>query len=108
MTSCYSDMYATDLCMLCCCAVQVGYQAANWLVKNMDPLNDNVVGLLANSQDTFVGNLWKDTCKADMCYMSHLFPTNLSPNLSHDPCEFHHLLQAAGLIYCPCNSSPFI
>ena len=34
-----------------------------WLTKNMDPLNDNVVSLLANSTDPFVANLWKDTCK---------------------------------------------
>ncbi len=33
----------------------------SWLMKNMDPLNDNVVSLLANSSDTFVSSLWKDT-----------------------------------------------
>ena len=30
-------------------------------MKNMDPLNDNVVQLLANSTDWFVATLWKDT-----------------------------------------------
>ena len=30
-------------------------------MKNMDPLNDNVVQLLANSSDWFVATLWKDT-----------------------------------------------
>ena len=30
-------------------------------MKNMDPLNDNVVSLLSNSPDWFVGVLWKDT-----------------------------------------------
>ena len=30
-------------------------------MKNMDPLNDNVVSLFANSSDWFVGALWKDT-----------------------------------------------
>lgn len=29
-------------------------------MKNMDPLNDNVVSLLANSSDWFVAALWKD------------------------------------------------
>ena len=30
-------------------------------MKNMDPLNDNVVQLLANSSIKFVASLWKDT-----------------------------------------------
>ena len=30
-------------------------------MKNMDPLNDNVVGLFQNSSDPFVSGLWKDT-----------------------------------------------
>lgn len=30
-------------------------------MKNMDPLNDNVVSLLANSSDSFCATLWKDT-----------------------------------------------
>ena len=30
-------------------------------MKNMDPLNDNVVQLLCNSSDWFVATLWKDT-----------------------------------------------
>jgi myosin heavy subunit len=30
-------------------------------MKNMDPLNDNVVGLFQNSSDAFVSGLWKDT-----------------------------------------------
>ena len=29
-------------------------------MKNMDPLNDNVVSLFANSSDWFVATLWKD------------------------------------------------
>lgn len=29
-------------------------------MKNMDPLNDNVVALLQNSSDPFVVNIWKD------------------------------------------------
>lgn len=29
-------------------------------MKNMDPLNDNVVQLFANSTDWFVATLWKD------------------------------------------------
>lgn len=30
-------------------------------MKNMDPLNDNIVQLLAGSSDQFVASLWKDT-----------------------------------------------
>ena len=30
-------------------------------MKNMDPLNDNVVALFQNSSDPFVSGLWKDT-----------------------------------------------
>jgi len=42
-------------------AGRVDYSAAQWLTKNMDPLNDNVVALLAASSDPFVATLWKDT-----------------------------------------------
>ena len=30
-------------------------------MNNMDPLNDNIVQLLANSNDWFIATLWKDT-----------------------------------------------
>ena len=40
---------------------KVDYSCEQWLVKNMDPLNDNVVQLLANSSDWFVAQLWRDT-----------------------------------------------
>lgn len=39
---------------------QVNYKADDWLVKNMDPLNDNVASLLHQSSDTFVSELWKE------------------------------------------------
>ncbi|KAK3797476.1 hypothetical protein RRG08_049307 [Elysia crispata] len=41
-------------------ADKVDYSADQWLMKNMDPLNENVVSILAGSTDTFVGNMWKD------------------------------------------------
>ncbi|KAG7219369.1 hypothetical protein INR49_019075 [Caranx melampygus] len=41
-------------------AGKVDYNAANWLTKNMDPLNDNVTALLNNSSSTFIQDLWKD------------------------------------------------
>ncbi|XP_067672763.1 myosin heavy chain, non-muscle-like isoform X1 [Haliotis asinina] len=41
-------------------AGRVDYQAANWLLKNMDPLNENVVSLMQASSDTFVASIWKD------------------------------------------------
>ncbi|KAG8222517.1 hypothetical protein J437_LFUL004553 [Ladona fulva] len=41
-------------------AGKVDYSAAKWLMKNMDPLNENVVSLLQSSQDPFVVHIWKD------------------------------------------------
>ncbi|XP_052069305.1 myosin heavy chain, non-muscle-like isoform X3 [Mytilus californianus] len=41
-------------------AGQVDYSAQQWLMKNMDPLNENVVSLLQNSSDSFVSAIWKD------------------------------------------------
>ena len=41
-------------------AGQVNYSAAKWLMKNMDPLNENIVQYLQNSQDPFVCHIWKD------------------------------------------------
>ncbi|KAL2101524.1 hypothetical protein ACEWY4_003285 [Coilia grayii] len=42
-------------------AGKVDYNAAAWLTKNMDPLNDNVTALLNNSSSAFIQDLWKDT-----------------------------------------------
>ena len=39
---------------------QVDYSCEQWLLKNMDPLNENVVSLLQNSNDDFVRSIWKD------------------------------------------------
>ncbi|CAB0032260.1 unnamed protein product [Trichogramma brassicae] len=41
-------------------AGKVDYSAEKWLMKNMDPLNENVVSLLQASQDPFVCHIWKD------------------------------------------------
>uniref|UniRef100_A0AAY4A1H3 Myosin, heavy chain 9a, non-muscle n=1 Tax=Denticeps clupeoides TaxID=299321 RepID=A0AAY4A1H3_9TELE len=41
-------------------AGKVDYKANEWLMKNMDPLNDNVTTLLNQSSDKFVADLWKD------------------------------------------------
>ncbi|XP_031683477.1 myosin-10 isoform X1 [Oncorhynchus kisutch] len=41
-------------------AGRVDYKADEWLMKNMDPLNDNVATLLNQSTDKFVSELWKD------------------------------------------------
>ncbi|XP_029959571.1 myosin-10 isoform X4 [Salarias fasciatus] len=41
-------------------AGKVDYKADDWLVKNMDPLNDNVASLLHQSSDSFVSELWKE------------------------------------------------
>lgn len=49
-------------------AGKVDYSAAKWLMKNMDPLNENIVSLLQASQDPFVVNIWKD---AEIVGMAH-------------------------------------
>ncbi len=41
-------------------AGKVDYSADQWLMKNMDPLNDNIVALLQASSDTFTREIWKD------------------------------------------------
>ncbi|XP_055526751.1 myosin heavy chain, non-muscle isoform X1 [Wyeomyia smithii] len=41
-------------------AGKVDYSATKWLMKNMDPLNENIVSLLQGSQDPFVVQIWKD------------------------------------------------
>ncbi|XP_041843455.1 myosin-10 isoform X4 [Melanotaenia boesemani] len=41
-------------------AGKVDYKSDEWLVKNMDPLNDNVASLLHQSSDHFVSELWKE------------------------------------------------
>uniref|UniRef100_A0A0N4ZTS6 Myosin heavy chain n=1 Tax=Parastrongyloides trichosuri TaxID=131310 RepID=A0A0N4ZTS6_PARTI len=41
-------------------AGRVDYSADQWLMKNMDPLNENLVSLIQNSNDQFVSNIWKD------------------------------------------------
>ena len=37
------------------------YKADEWLMKNMDPLNDNVATLLNQSSDKIVSDLWRDS-----------------------------------------------
>lgn len=41
-------------------SVQVDYKASEWLMKNMDPLNDNVAALLHQSTDRLTAEIWKD------------------------------------------------
>jgi len=41
-------------------AGNVNYSAERWLMKNMDPLNENIVQYLQTSQDPFVCHIWKD------------------------------------------------
>ncbi|PAV89637.1 hypothetical protein WR25_16678 isoform E [Diploscapter pachys] len=48
-------------------AGRVDYQANEWLNKNMDPLNDNVVAQMQSSSDPFVAGMWKDAEFAGIC-----------------------------------------
>lgn len=40
-------------------AGRVDYCASEWRIKNMDPLNENVVSLLQNSSDALTADMWK-------------------------------------------------
>ena len=53
--------------------LQVDYSADQWLMKNMDPLNENVVSILAQSSDQFVVNMWKDGQYSYMDRLVHLY-----------------------------------
>lgn len=53
--------------------IQVDYKANEWLMKNMDPLNDNVATLLHQSTDRLTAEIWKDGEDA--------LPPALSPEL---------------------------
>lgn len=41
-------------------AGRVDYSCDHWLLKNMDPLNENVVSLLQESSNDFIRTIWKD------------------------------------------------
>jgi len=41
-------------------AGKVDYSSKKWLMKNMDPLNENVVQQFKSSQDVFIFTIWKD------------------------------------------------
>ena len=41
-------------------AGKVPYTGKDWLTKNRDPLNDNVVELLRNAGEPFIAELWSD------------------------------------------------
>uniref|UniRef100_A0A8C3AL05 Myosin, heavy chain 14, non-muscle n=1 Tax=Cyclopterus lumpus TaxID=8103 RepID=A0A8C3AL05_CYCLU len=65
-------------------AGKVDYKAHNWLVKNMDPLNDNVASLVHQSSDHFVSELWKE---GKTGLLSRSFTTICSKSLKrHAPC----------------------
>ncbi|MBN3312097.1 MYH9 protein, partial [Atractosteus spatula] len=56
-------------------AGKVDYKADEWLMKNMDPLNDNVATLLNQSSDKFVSELWKDEVQScQRAYFYQRFP----------------------------------
>ncbi|XP_052604205.1 myosin-9 isoform X1 [Peromyscus californicus insignis] len=56
-------------------AGKVDYKADEWLMKNMDPLNDNIATLLHQSSDKFVSELWKDEMQSTQrAYFYRRFP----------------------------------
>ena len=56
----YTDLCTGVLTRVLVVADQVDYKANDWLVKNMDPLNDNVASLLHQSSDHFISELWRE------------------------------------------------
>ncbi|ROI38990.1 Myosin-9 [Anabarilius grahami] len=60
-------------------AGKVDYKVDEWLMKNIDPLNDNVATLLNQSTDKFVSELWKDVDRIvgldKVAWMSELVKT---------------------------------
>ncbi|CAI4226603.1 unnamed protein product [Auanema sp. JU1783] len=48
-------------------AGRVDYAASGWRVKNMDPLNENVVELLQSARESLLAEIWKDV--SDVCSM---------------------------------------
>ena len=64
-------------------AGQVDYSAKKWLMKNMDPLNENVITQLKASQDPFIVNIWKDAeivgklDSLDKLAQSNIFPLHI-------------------------------
>ncbi|ULU11165.1 hypothetical protein L3Y34_014981 [Caenorhabditis briggsae] len=49
-------------------AGRVDYQASGWRVKNMDPLNENVIDVLKAAKESIILDMWKDI--ADVCSLS--------------------------------------
>uniref|UniRef100_A0A8C2K3X5 Myosin, heavy chain 14, non-muscle n=1 Tax=Cyprinus carpio TaxID=7962 RepID=A0A8C2K3X5_CYPCA len=49
-------------------AGKVDYKADEWLIKNMDPLNDNVASLLHQSSDPFISELWREGELSKKCF----------------------------------------
>ncbi|KAL7669521.1 hypothetical protein ACOME3_010173 [Neoechinorhynchus agilis] len=59
-------------------AGRVNYCADQWLLKNKDPLNDNVVALLQSSNEPFVREIWKDAEIVSLSTVDDLGEGNLS------------------------------
>jgi len=54
-------------------AGRVDYCCDQWLLKNMDPLNENVVSLLQDSASDFMRTIWKDGMSAELNFLLVLF-----------------------------------
>uniref|UniRef100_A0A672GY08 Myosin, heavy chain 14, non-muscle n=1 Tax=Salarias fasciatus TaxID=181472 RepID=A0A672GY08_SALFA len=68
-------------------AGKVDYKADDWLVKNMDPLNDNVASLLHQSSDSFVSELWKEDSEMQ-CQVTIVSLDKVSSGDSSGPVSF--------------------
>ena len=68
-------------------AGRVDYCSDQWLLKNMDPLNENVISLLQDSASDFMRTIWKDgmcDCSVSVfivCYSVMSFKVSLKKML---------------------------
>jgi myosin protein heavy chain len=53
-------------------AGRVDYVCDQWLLKNMDPLNENVVSQLQESSSEFIRTIWKDGSFKNYCDLLRL------------------------------------
>ncbi|VDN52209.1 unnamed protein product [Dracunculus medinensis] len=73
-------------------AGRVDYSADQWLMKNMDPLNENVVAVFQNSSDPFVVSIWKDAEFAAICtseYNETAFGTRTKKGMFRTVSQLH-------------------
>lgn len=78
-------------------AGRVPYQVSDWLVKNKDPLNDNVTSLLSKSNQPFIATLWSDI------FSGALASANRTRKGAFRTVGFIYKVYAISLLFCVCG-----